>query len=132
MTITFNKKERLRSRKAFDELIKHGRSFNSHPFLIIWKKSDKEIKERCPVQISVSVPKKLFKHAVDRNIIKRRTHEAYRINKHKLIKHLEKKGYKFDIIFVYRKKDIADYKSIEEGITSAIKFLQKNYEKNNC
>ena len=71
MKTTFRKREKLRSKKAFNELIKLGRSFYSQPFLIIWKKTSP--KEKYPAQVAVSVSKKLLKRAVDMNIIKRRT-----------------------------------------------------------
>ncbi len=124
MKTTFKKKEKLRSKKAFNELFKLGRSFHSQPFLIIWKKTNRE--EKYPAQIAVSVSKKLFKHAVDRNIIKRRTFEACRLNKHNLYKFLEKKNLGLDFIVVYRAKQIADYHSIEKGIISAFQYFIKN------
>ena len=124
MKTTFKKKEKLRSKKAFNELIKLGRSFHSQPFLIIWKKTNPE--EKYPVQVAVSVSKKLFKHAVDRNIIKRRIFEAYRLNKHNFYKFLEIKNLGLDFIIVYREKQIADYHSIEKGIISAFQYFIKN------
>ena len=124
MKTTFKKKEKLRGKKAFTELIKSGRSFHSHPFLIIWKKTNQE--EKYPAQVAVSVSKKLFKRAVDRNIIKRRTLEAYRLNKHNLYKFLESKNFGLDFIIVYREKQIADYHSIEKGIISVFQYFIKN------
>lgn len=124
MKTTFNKKEKLRSKKAFNELIKLGRSFNSQPFLIIWKKTNPE--EKYPAQVAVSVSKKSFKHAVDRNIIKRRTLEAYRLNKHNLYKFLKSKNIGLVFIIVYRDKQIADYHSIEKGVISALQYFINN------
>ena len=124
MKTTFKKSEKLRSKKAFTELIKLGRSFHSQPFYIIWEKTKYE--EKYPAQVAVSVSKKLFKHAVDRNIIKRRTLEAYRLNKHSLYKFLNSKNFGLVFIIVYRKKQIADYQSIEKGVISAIQYFIKN------
>ncbi|MBE9511037.1 MAG: ribonuclease P protein component [Bacteroidetes bacterium] len=124
MKTTFKKIEKLTSKKAFNELIKLGRSFYSHPFLIIWKKTTPE--EKYPAQVAVSVSKKLFKRAVDRNTIKRRTLEAYRLNKHELYKFLESKNFGLVLIIIYREKQIIDYNSIEKGIISAFQYFIKN------
>jgi len=124
MKTSFNKREKLRSKKAFTELIKLGQSFHSQPFLIIWEKTNPE--EKYPAQVAVSVPKKLFKRAVDRNIIKRRTLEAYRLNKHNLYKFLESKNFGLVFIIIYREKQIADYLLIEKGIISAFQYFIKN------
>ena len=123
MKTTFNKGEKLRSKKAFSELIKLGKSFHSQPFLIIWKKISP--KEKYPAQVAVSVSKKIFKRAVDRNIIKRRTLEAYRLNKHNLYKFLESKNFGLVFIIVYREKQIADYLLIEKGVISAFQYFIK-------
>ena len=123
MKITFTKREKLRSKKAFTELIKLGRSFHSQPFLIIWKNTTPE--EKYPAQVAVSVSKKLIKRAVDRNIIKRRTLEAYRQNKHILYKFLKSKNFGLVFIFVYREKQIADYQSIEKSIISVFQYFIK-------
>ena len=124
MITTFKKKEKLRSKKAFNELFKLGRSFHSQPFLIIWKKTNPE--EKYPAQVAVSVSKKKIKHAVDRNIIKRRTLEAYRLNKHNLYKFLKSKNIGLAFIIVYNEKQIADYHSIEKGIISTFQYFIKN------
>ena len=124
MITTFKKKEKLRSKKVFNELLKLGRSFHSQPFLIIWKKTNSE--EKYPAQVAVSVSKKSFKHAVDRNIIKRRTLEAYRLNKHNLYKFLKSKNIGLVFIIVYRDKQIADYYSIEKGVISALQYFINN------
>ena len=123
MKTTFKKSEKLKSKKTFTELIKLGRSFHSQPFLIIWEKTSPGAKY--PAQVAVSVPKKLFKHAVDRNTIKRRTLEAYRLNKHTLYKFLVSKNFGLAFIIIYRKKQIIDYLSIEKGVISAFQYFIK-------
>src|SRR5690606_12961369 len=80
----FQKEERLCSKKLLDELITNGSSFLLYPFRVSWKISSDE-EQLFPVQVVIGVPKKRFKHSVDRNLIKRRIKEAYRLNKELLL-----------------------------------------------
>jgi ribonuclease P protein component len=76
---TFIKEERLCSRRLLDLLFKNGSSFLLYPYrvsyLFIADKAE------APVQVVINVSKKRFKRAVDRNLLKRRTREAYRLQK---------------------------------------------------
>lgn len=76
---TFIKEERLCNKKLIDELFHNGSSFLCYPFKVSWLVVT--LPQKYPVQIVFSVSKKRFKRAVDRNQIKRRMREAYRLNK---------------------------------------------------
>ncbi len=76
---TFSKEERLCSRKSLDLLFKNGSSFLLYPYRISYLFVP-EIAPY-PVQVVINVSKKRYKRAVDRNLIKRRTREAYRSKK---------------------------------------------------
>jgi ribonuclease P protein component len=76
---TFQKEERLCSRKSLDLLFKNGSSFLLYPYRISYLFVPE--KTVFPVQVVVNVSKKRFKRAVDRNLIKRHTREAYRLHK---------------------------------------------------
>jgi ribonuclease P protein component len=76
---TFKKEERLCNKKLIDTLFHNGSSFLCYPFKASWLFV--EGPQPFPVQILFSVSKKRFKRAVDRNLIKRRMREAYRLNK---------------------------------------------------
>lgn len=78
-----------------------------------------EIQEStAPVKILISVPKRKFKKAVDRNKIKRLIREAYRKKKHLLINQLAEK--KITLLVVYISKTIVEYSEIEEKINDAL------------
>lgn len=72
-------------------------------------------------RIVVSVPKKCFRRAVKRNLLKRRIREAYRLNKNLLPVNAEKGG--TDIIFIYRTKDILDFGSIVLSVRNILESL---------
>jgi len=75
----FTKEERLCSRKLLDLLFKNGSSFLVYPFRVSYLFIPE--KNAFPVQVVVNVSKKRFKRAHDRNLIKRRIREAYRLLK---------------------------------------------------
>lgn len=72
-------------------------------------------------RIVVSVPKKCFRRAVKRNLLKRRIREAYRLNKNLLPVNAEKGG--TDIIFIYRTKDILDFCTIVLSVRNILESL---------
>lgn len=76
---TFKKEERLCSRKHLDLLFKNGSSFLLYPFRVSYIFVDEPAEVQA--QVVINVPKKRYKRAVDRNLLKRRIREAYRLNK---------------------------------------------------
>lgn len=79
---TFSKEERIVSNLLIETLFEksNSQSLTAYPLRAVFLKT--EHREGCaPVQLLISVPKKRFKHAVDRNRVKRQIREAYRKNK---------------------------------------------------
>ncbi len=103
----FKRSERLKNRNSIKNLFENGQSFLIYPFKILWteQKSDEAIR------ILISVPKRNVRHAVSRNLLKRRIRESYRLNngevKEKLI--LENKQIDCAIIYLSRKIENYDY-----------------------
>lgn len=75
----FSKQERIVSQKLIDELFLSGKSHSlaTFPLRAVFMFIDRREGD-APIQVLMSVPKKRFKHAVDRNRVKRQLREAYR------------------------------------------------------
>ncbi|MCC8410154.1 ribonuclease P protein component [Mucilaginibacter sp. UR6-1] len=110
---TFKKEERLCNKRLIAGLYHNGSSFLCYPFKVSWMPVAADDAAGVPVQVLFSVPKKRFKRAVDRNLIKRRSREAYRLHKHQLLySHLPDKEIILSLTYVG--KEIADYSFIEK------------------
>ena len=82
---TLNKSERLCSKKLIERLFAGGnKSFPSFPLRVVYMTLDTE-ETTADASILISVPKKRFKHAVKRNLVKRQVREAYRLSKHMVL-----------------------------------------------
>ena len=111
---TLPKKERLCGKIAISKLLAKGRH-GKVPGLRYCFSSDTGAEEN---RILVSVPKKLFKRAVKRNLLKRRIRESWRKQKHALG---EMKG--CDILFTYSVKEVLTYEEIYESIGKIIERI---------
>lgn len=80
---TFKKEERLCNKRLIDKLFHNGSSFLCYPYRVSWMLTD-ELPGH-PAQVVFAVAKKRYKKAVDRNMVKRRTREAYRHYKQTLL-----------------------------------------------
>ncbi len=122
---TFKKEERLYEKKLMEQLFKGGKSFFVFPFKVFYV-----VVERAapyPAKVLVSVPKRNFKKAVDRNRIKRLVREAYRRNKAVLCPADTGKGCSrtFLIGLIYTPKVHMDYREIERKIILILQQLKK-------
>jgi len=80
---TFKKEERLCNKRFLNSLFQSGSSFILYPYKVSFAKSSHHLP--FPAQVVISVPKRRFRKAVDRNLIKRRIREAYRLQKQLLL-----------------------------------------------
>lgn len=130
---SLSKQERLKSRKEINELLLKGKSTFGFPFKAVYyayrdvdpvvvedeakSKMDEDSSVVEKVQIMVSVPKKNFKRAVMRNLLKRRIREAYRLNKRLMRLHPNEH---VNILFVYVAKTALPYVVIEKAVCSIL------------
>jgi ribonuclease P protein component len=117
----FGKSEKLCSRKIIGTLIESGTSIYTSLFRIIFLINPAPLPAH--VQIAFSVPKRGFRHAVARNLLKRRMREAYRKNKTPLCEKLENQQSTMAVMIVYRQNVLADFNAVEAAMTDAINKL---------
>lgn len=113
------KREKLCSHTAINLLFTkgEGRVTTAYPLRAVWRINEqRQVKD---TQFLISVPKKKFKHAVDRVLLRRRIRESYRLNRSALEK---ENTTALDIAFIYLGSNICHYSEIEHAI---IKLLGK-------
>lgn len=117
MGYSFPKSERLCSKVALAELFQSGEAMLVYPIRCVYRISGVTAQvEIEPLQVMVSVPKRNHKRAVHRNLLKRRTREAYRLNCHKLKEIIGLRGVEVDMALTYIAREVRDYKTIENAV----------------
>ena len=117
MSFTYPKKEKLKSKTTIDLLFSEGNSVSKFPLRLVYIENKEE--NAVLLKMGVSVSKKYFKKAVDRNYFKRVLRETYRLNKHILLDSLKKP---YAIMFFYQTKERLSFQEIEE---KTIQLFQK-------
>ncbi len=112
---TFGKSERLCSKKSIKELFNRGSSFYIYPFKVIFLPIT--VQSGSKSQLLISVPKRIFKKAVDRNKIKRRIREAYRLNKQYFAFTTDNP---LMIAYIYTAKESLNFQLIQEKLKDTL------------
>lgn len=108
---TYPKSEKLKSKTTIDLMFREGKSVSKYPLRLVYTKAFLE--ENQKLKIGVSVSKKYFKKAVDRNYFKRVLRETYRLNKKLLLDSLEEP---YAFMLLYQTKDKLSYEEINQKI----------------
>lgn len=119
---TFTKEERLCNKVILEQLFSEGISIFSFPFKILL--IQQTLDTQSTVKVVFSVPKRNFKQAVKRNLIRRRMRESYRLNKTILTNNCIP-GTQLSVMFIYIDKSVQEYKVIEKGIIKSMEKIIK-------
>ena len=109
MDFSFSKDEKLKSKKTIESLFIKGKSVAQYPLRLVYVEAEEP--QEVPLKMGVSVSKKYFKKAVDRNYFKRVLRECYRLNKHQIVPQLEKN---YAAMFFYQTNERLNYNEIND------------------
>lgn len=124
MPFTYSRDEKLKSKKLIEALFIEGKSVSKYPLRLVYNQVDFE--KNSNIKISVSVSKKHFKKAVDRNYFKRVLRECYRLNKNMLISGLEKK---YCFMLLYQTKERLSFEEINQKTIQLFEKFQATIHK---
>ena len=130
---SLSRAERLRSLSAIRRLFGEGQSGFVYPFrynFLIHTDAPSASEESMihsseSVKVMFSVPKRFHKRANKRNLLKRRSREAYRLNRESMINHLSSRGLSVELALVYSAKECHSYKTIEYAVQRILEQVIK-------
>ncbi|MBK0369698.1 ribonuclease P protein component [Flavobacterium agrisoli] len=117
MDCTYPKKEHLKSKTAIGLLFTEGKSVSKFPLRLVYHTQSSS--EKPEIKVGVSVSKRYFKKAVDRNYFKRVLRETYRLNKHLIHDNCAQS---LSIMLFYQTKDRLTFEEIN---TKTIQLFEK-------
>jgi len=117
--------ERLKKRKAIQLLFGRGNSVFAYPVRLQWLLLDRD--GLSSARAGFSVPRKKFKRAVDRNRIKRRMREAYRLRKEIILSLDIPEEKQLAMMLVYTHDEILPFDTIQKGMNKCLKKLTDAY-----
>lgn len=119
------KSEKLRSRTAVANLFGGGSGATiAYPLRAVYRFHDTQ--GESPAQFIITIPKKKIRHAVDRVLLRRRTREAYRLNRNLLFPALGEAALCVDIAFVYLSSEQAPYNVIEAKMQELLRRISRD------
>lgn len=119
---TLCKDERLKREQYIETLFRSGKAFSVFPLRVIWRFHPKG-QEQYPVRAGFSAPKKKFRHAVDRNRIKRMIREAWRLQKHSIYA-LVPPDQQLHLFFIFTDATLPGQPAIMAAVSKGISKLQ--------
>jgi ribonuclease P protein component len=122
-TFSYNKFEKLKSRKQIELLFAKGKSISSFPVKVFYLPVEHTPEH--PVQVGVGVSARNFKKAVDRNTIKRRMREAYRLHKLPLHEHLMAEQKSVAVFILWIDKQLPTAAALEDLMPGVLEKLIK-------
>lgn len=118
---TFPREERLKSVKEIAGLFEKGHTFLCYPVKVVW--TEKTPDSEYPIKVAFSVSKKNFKKANERNSLKRKMKEAYRLTKWRTGEQIKNRS--LNCIFIYIAREKLPYAVIEKAIRDALNRMAR-------
>lgn len=112
----FPKTEKLKRRTHIESLFTEGKAKTAYPLRVVYLPIDESVHK-----MGVSVPKRKFKKAVDRNRIKRQIREAYRLNKEKI----STLSSHYALLFIYLGKEEKGFVEIQKAMQALLLQVSK-------
>lgn len=122
--LAFSKKERICSKLTIERVLDKRQKIFVYPYKCFYDFTPAS-EEADVNRILISVPKRSFKHAVDRNRLKRLTREAYRLNHRQEFDNQLPEGIRTDLILFYVGHELLPYNLIEDKIIEILHRLNK-------
>ncbi|HNQ26476.1 MAG TPA: ribonuclease P protein component [Aquaticitalea sp.] len=126
MKYTFGKSEKLKNEKTIALLFEKGKSVSAYPLRMVYLKV--ESSDGAKIKAGVSVSKRHFKKAVDRNRIKRLMREAYRLQKQAFFSNFSAS---YTLMFLYISKDGTDFETMCSKMSVLLEKFTKEISKSN-
>jgi ribonuclease P protein component len=125
---TFSKQEKLKSRKALEELFAKGKSFSIFPIKVFYTVTDQSnadglVADHALVQAGVGVSSRIFKKAHDRNKVKRLLREVYRTQKQPLYKTVVANQQALNVFFLYIGKELPVFADLQLAMEKTLQKL---------
>ncbi len=127
MRNTFKKEEKLKKKKLIETLFSSGKAISVYPIKLIYLQIEHDSPYK--IQAGITVSKRNFKKAVDRNKIKRLLREVYRKNKQLIYQTEHTK--KHIIMFIYVGKNEENYTLLEEKMQKVLLLFLKRVNNEN-
>ena len=128
--LSLGKHQRLKSRKAIEQLFAEGKRFTVAPIRVTYIYKQLTGDEPGNLQVGVTVSSKNFKRAVDRNRIRRLLREAWRLQKNSLQERLEERQSSLSVFLIYTGEELPMYNLVSEKLQVILKKLIKLVDEN--
>jgi ribonuclease P protein component len=118
---SFPRAEHLKSKKLIEQLFEGGSKFKARPLVVRYL--EVALPEAVPCQAMVSVSKRSFKRAVDRNRIKRLMRESWRLQKQPVLHALEAQQKQAAVVFIFVGKEMPTFEEMQKSMVTVVEQL---------